>query len=373
MGGELSAGHSTGTADPQPGVPVTAIEVAGATSVAVEVDVPDGRPRRLAFEVDPYRDAIVSTRALDDLTPFVGTRAIGPKRLHDAVRAFWLATAAGAEFATTPSGAQAPLRRIEMIASLTYELIFAGDVTPVRVDVGADGALAHAYPDLGAGVQRSAVGAAVTALHLLRTRGPGSAEPAPIHARTVEEAAAYIEVALPERQGNIGWGQEARVVLRDRPGEGSVRFDGMYRGLFLGFGVHVPTGDGWPSVEHPYLSFGSGRSTLLDAGQWMSIEGRYGADARARSAELGETDPDDEQYDTILSDLRYADGAAKEVAKFLSDGAEAIPFEVLWTARGRALYRAVPQLFTRASVDECRVAFQHAIEEFIARYGPGSQ
>lgn len=113
-------------------------------------------------------------------------------------------------------------------------------------------------------------------------------------------------------------------------------------------------------IEVPYLSeeearqsgerFGSGRSELLDAGQWQLVSAGYARRALADDLEYTLNPSDREKFDNVVLSWEFARDAAMEVVKFVPPGTAAAPDTAFWTETGAAARRAEPGRFTRAQL-----------------------
>jgi hypothetical protein len=347
-------------------MPVEAIHEGGPTTVGFELRGVDGRVHAFDAQIDP--DSPI-TFADEDPTPVLGPAGRYTPQLYEAVRAFWRSTGPGLEYAEVAQpGVRPQLAALRSVGPLTYELTFADATPTVRVDVDVLGRLAYVAPALPDEVDTALLAAAVAAMHRARTRGDGE-EVLPVPVRSVAEAGAYLTVALIGREGVIDFGREV-VVRSTDSGDRYVRFHGDYGGRSLVVPVYVTPGLDPSAPADRYLSHGIGVSAVLDAGQWLILELMYSVSADDHYAALEGDDPDDETYDTVLQELRLADAAGEEVAKFLSVDEGTIPDLGFWSARGRAERVRGPELFARRLVDQARRDNRRRLDEFIARHGP---
>jgi hypothetical protein len=163
-------------------------------------------------------------------------------------------------------------------------------------------------------------------------------------ARTVVEAHLYLD--LLRADGLLGEDDPgdpaAWTRLRGSPASRVLHADGA-DGRFPPFDIAIaPATPAGPR-------FGSGASTLIDAGQWLEMAELYVE--QAAGAELAATGADDADLraEALLA-WRFAVDVAGEVLRFLPDGADEVPASAFWTERGREARRADPTRFTRAAL-----------------------
>jgi hypothetical protein len=63
-------------------------------------------------------------------------------------------------------------------------------------------------------------------------------------------------------------------------------------------------------------------------------------------------------------DLRTAAAAVGEAVKFVPPGAEAVPADALWSARGRAVFEDEPGRFRRARLEVVQRTYRELAERF---------
>lgn len=182
-------------------------------------------------------------------------------------------------------------------------------------------------------------------------------------ARTLDEAYAYLELIVPATDDS--WLDLARFTTVERVGEGYVlRFVGPDEDA-----VEVAVA-GRPEPDETELSFGSGASTLIDPGQWYLIECGYAGMARAG---LASPQPDEDTYRAVHRAFDSARAAVEEIAKFLPDGAEAVPAGACWTGPGRAAYRQRPGAFRRERLAGAVEHYRRRRDALAARFRPAAE
>jgi hypothetical protein len=352
--------------EPRPGgLPLTAITLTDGGIVEVELLAEAAAVRQLRFVIDPYPGGIDFTHPLDDVSEVAGPDRRAARPLAEAVLAFWRATGARPAAAGSPSLMSRPtVRRMAAVGPLTYQLTRTDEASS-WIDVGADAAVAYVHPPLPADFDGQAIGASVRALHVARTRGwDAMTRPDPVVARSVGEAGAFLEMALPAREGDIDWRREVVVLGGKESGEFWVYFKGWYGEDFLRVTIHVPAGLTQDLGDGRYLSHGTGRSTLLDAGQWMMVCQLHLVQAAAYERASPFTPPDAETCRAIHQELRLAVAAVEEAAKFVAEQADTVANDAIWSARGRFVGAQAPDAFRRTTIEAWIAEARRRFEEF---------
>jgi len=348
------------------GLPLTAITMTDAGIVEIELRAEAAAARQLRFAIDPYPGGPEFAHCLDDLTAVVGPDPRAAKPLYEAVHTFWQATAARPAFGGSPSLVGRPIvRRIAAVGPLTYQLTRTDDEAPSWIDVSADAAVALVHPPLPADLPGEAIGASIRALHRARTRGwDAMTQPDPVTARSVGEAGAFLEMALPARQGDIDWRREVVVLGGKERGEFWVYFKGWYGEEFLRLTIHVPAGLTQDFGDGRYLSHGTGRSRILDAGQWMMVCLLHLVQAGVYERASPSTPPDKETCRAIHQELRLAVAAVEEAVKFIAEQADTVAHDAIWSARARFVHAQDPDVFRRTTIEEWIARVRQRFEEF---------
>jgi hypothetical protein len=173
---------------------------------------------------------------------------------------------------------------------------------------------------------------------------------AELRARTIVEAHLYLDLLRadgglgPDDPGDPdGW-----TTLVEGPTSWTLRADGA-GGRFAPFGITIAYAD-LAEARRTGVRFGPGRSTLIDAGQWLEMAEVYVE--QAVEAELAAVDDRDaELREEALLAWRFAVDVAGEVLRFLPDGAAELPGSAFWTERSRQTRRVDPGRFTRAALE----------------------
>jgi hypothetical protein len=113
--------------------------------------------------------------------------------------------------------------------------------------------------------------------------------------------------------------------------------------------------------EAPDPGFGSGRSTLIDAGEWLLVSDLYDE----ALAELVEReDLADDQIPDIYELLLACAGAVDQALAFLPPDADRVPDDGFWTERGLAVRHALPDRFRRDELAAARSRRWQAVSDF---------
>ncbi|MGA8113565.1 MAG: hypothetical protein WCA46_07890 [Actinocatenispora sp.] len=185
-------------------------------------------------------------------------------------------------------------------------------------------------------------------------------------ARTIREAYIYLEAALPGRE-ILDFERDSRLHRADGGGY-VLRFDGVVDGGRIRVDVEIPRDDETDD-DIGVRSYGPGRSTLLDAGQWFYVEVARVNVAVAELTALGDRAATDPRYNTIVRAWEAAAGAVDEIAKFLPEGAGSVPVDAFWTDAGRRALELQPDLFQRERIILSQRRYRQKITEFTARQG----
>ncbi|MGA8115824.1 MAG: hypothetical protein WCA46_19355 [Actinocatenispora sp.] len=185
-------------------------------------------------------------------------------------------------------------------------------------------------------------------------------------ARTVREAYIYLEATLPGQE-IVDFERDSRLDRTDHGGY-VLRFDGVVDGGRVRVDVEIPRDDETDD-EIGVRSYGPGRSTLLDAGQWFYVEVARVNVAVADLAALGGAAATDPVFNGIVRAWEAAAGAVDEIAKFLPEGAGSVPADAFWTDAGRRALELQPDVFQRERIVRSQRRYRQEITEFTARQG----
>ncbi len=185
-------------------------------------------------------------------------------------------------------------------------------------------------------------------------------------ARTIREAYLYLEATLPGQE-IIDFDRDARL---ERAGDNGyvLRFDGTLDGRRVRSEVAIPQDDE-ATDEIGVRSYGPGRSTLLDAGQWFLVEVARVNFVVAELGALGSAPASDAQFTAIVQAWEAAAGAVDEIAKFLPEDAATVPAEAFWTEAGRRAQQNQPDVFGRERLVAAGQRYRQEITDFTARQG----
>jgi hypothetical protein len=171
-------------------------------------------------------------------------------------------------------------------------------------------------------------------------------------ARTSAEAHLYMELNPCEACGESSFDATSSVV--EAEGGLASRYTGTCPscGGPREFTFRLPGQILVPSDEDP--QFGDDLpSELLDAGQWLWL-----ADVLASDTPADPTGLAADQRRQARIDLLAAASALAEVLKFIPAGADSVPWEALWSSRGRDVYAAEPGRFRRLRLEAVRDTYR---------------
>jgi hypothetical protein len=144
----------------------------------------------------------------------------------------------------------------------------------------------------------------------------------PLHARTVLEGMVYLELAMPDLPID-----HARHVSGSREGDVFyLRYHGPDR---AGIRLLIPVR---PLDE---ARFGDGRSSLVDAGQWLALAEHW-------SGTLDDADPG-----TAASISPRIQDAYRQALAFIPDNTDEVPSDAVWTPGSREARAEHPDRFRR--------------------------
>lgn len=351
------------------GLPLRSISWLGGEALEVEIAEASGRIRPAECYVEAP-GGILLTQSRQDLTAEFGWDWKEKKAFHDVLHAFWRAggtTVVPLEPPQAVAGtavAGPRLRRIEAVSAHRYQLTFETDVGLFLADVDADGRVVAVAPELWRVGAPWPVVSLITGLHRLRTFTVDLVPPVLPQARSIAEAAAFLELMLPAIT-DVEWRPYTHVV-QTGGGRRCLQFRGPYEGIPRLIDIDVPedelTGQGG------YIIHGLGQSMLVDAGQWLYLSRNFAAKADYHQSLLGEDRPTDAEAFAVYQELRLSLAAYEELAKFLPPGADIVPEERLWTEEGRRAWRAVPYAFKRDFIEESLVTGRQKQDDFSTRY-----
>ncbi|MGV9305643.1 hypothetical protein ACWENQ_09585 [Nonomuraea sp. NPDC004354] len=176
-------------------------------------------------------------------------------------------------------------------------------------------------------------------------------------ARSLVEGYLYLDLAAREVGGNAA----ERATLTEGEESWTLRLDGVE--------VEVPY-QGEATARLDELTFGEGRSELIDPGQWVFVAGTYARRTLSESLSFTANPDDDEQFENVAAGWQFAADAIAEALKFLPPGADAVPAEACWTPMGRALHEANPERFTRQQLESDLLFYRQNLEDFWQLHRP---
>ncbi|WP_214411987.1 hypothetical protein [Sphaerisporangium fuscum] len=195
---------------------------------------------------------------------------------------------------------------------------------------------------------------------------------APPRARTLLEAHLYVTLTAggpdaAETEHDF----EAHTTLTEGAEEWTLRFDGHPLGLPVLVEVQVPY-DSEAEARAERLPFGSGRSELIDAGQWRALGASYARRAMREDLMFAAAPGDRERFEEVLLTWELARDATIEAARFLPEGADEVPGSGFWTEQGAEVRREAPGRFTRESLEDDIYTYQEMLDDFVAAHFPGT-
>jgi hypothetical protein len=188
------------------------------------------------------------------------------------------------------------------------------------------------------------------------------------YARTLAEAQLYISLTLAAEGGGDDAVQSGRsdTALIEGPDAWTVLREGSAGGPPIEVLVRHETE---AEAQRDGLRFGTGVSTLVDAGQWLQIAAVYARRARRESLFFAEDPADDERYLGIVEGWALARDATIEAAKFLSDDTDELFADAFWTEMGRSAREESPERFTQDRLESDIAFCEQSLSDFLRLHG----
>ncbi len=179
-------------------------------------------------------------------------------------------------------------------------------------------------------------------------------------ARTNAEAHLYMELTPCETCGEREFDPTDTIIVAD--GDLASRYSGTCPrcGVYREFVFRLPDEELIPDPEEPTFGADDGPSTLIDAGEWLWVADMI---ARANPAEPEDAMTADERRQVRI-ELRTAAAAVGEAAKFVPPGADAVPADAVWSARGRAVYQDEPGRFRLSRLQVVQRTYRGLADRF---------
>ena len=117
------------------------------------------------------------------------------------------------------------------------------------------------------------------------------------------------------------------------------------------------------------LRFGSGVSTLLDAGQWLQIAAVYARRALREGLFFAQDPTGEERYLSVVDGWELARDATVEAAKFLPADTDEVPATAVWTEMGTSAREESPERFTRDRIESDIAFCGQSLEDFRRLHG----
>jgi hypothetical protein len=165
-----------------------------------------------------------------------------------------------------------------------------------------------------------------------------------LEARTLAEAYLFVELVV----GRNAPVDLLRITELDQlEGWWVLRVDGWHDGEQHDFAIVVPSAAVRDDTRPGELyGEGAGPSILIDAGQWLGVEGFAAANIGALIEQSGGGFTPD-ALDQVGNNLETAYSALAEIGKFLPAGAGEVPAEAFWSEPGRLIRERQPEAFRR--------------------------
>ncbi|GAA2299963.1 hypothetical protein GCM10010149_56180 [Nonomuraea roseoviolacea subsp. roseoviolacea] len=110
--------------------------------------------------------------------------------------------------------------------------------------------------------------------------------------------------------------------------------------------------------------FGSGLSELIDPGQWALVATTYASRA-LEGALFAAADPsDDDLYESVATDWRFAADAVAEALKFFPPDEDELPPDAFWTELGRSVRESEPERLTRQKLESDLALYRKSLDDF---------
>jgi hypothetical protein len=188
------------------------------------------------------------------------------------------------------------------------------------------------------------------------------------YARTLAEAHLYLSLTLaadgPDDEAVQNGPSDT--TLTEGPDAWTVRRDGPAGGPPIEVLVRHETE---AEARRDGLRFGTGVSTLVDAGQWLQIAAVYARRARRESIFFAEDPADDERYLRIVEGWTLARDATVEAAKFLHDDADELSADAFWTEMGTSAHLESPERFTEDRLESDIAFCEQSLSDFRRLHG----
>jgi hypothetical protein len=117
------------------------------------------------------------------------------------------------------------------------------------------------------------------------------------------------------------------------------------------------------------LRFGSGVSTLLDAGQWLQIAAVYARRALREGLFFAQDPTGEDRYLSVVDGWELARDATVEAAKFLPADADEVPATAVWTEMGTSAREESPERFTRDRIESDIAFCGQSLDDFRRLHG----
>ncbi|WP_336204543.1 hypothetical protein [Nonomuraea sp. LPB2021202275-12-8] len=112
------------------------------------------------------------------------------------------------------------------------------------------------------------------------------------------------------------------------------------------------------------LTFGSGRSELIDPGQWVLVAATYASRALEGGLFFAADPSDAEGFGRVAAGWRFAADAVAQALEFFPEGGAELPLEAFWTEMGRALRESQPDRLSRRKLESDLAFYRQSLDDF---------
>jgi hypothetical protein len=189
------------------------------------------------------------------------------------------------------------------------------------------------------------------------------------YARTLVEAYLYVSLAVSvDEPGDEMGDHRSRTTLTEGENAWTLRYDGPGDGQGHRIKVLVRY-DTEAAARRDDLTFGSGTSELLDAGQWVQVSALYARRALREGFLFAQDPTGDDRVQGIVEGWRLAREMTIEALKFLPEGSDEIPAAAFWTEMGTSARQESPDRFTRERLESDIAFYEENLDDFRQSHG----
>lgn len=184
------------------------------------------------------------------------------------------------------------------------------------------------------------------------------------YARTLVEA--YLYISLTASAAGIGddvpRDVRAETTLTEGQDAWTLRHAGSGEEVLVRYATEA-------EARQDDLRFGSGVSTLIDAGQWLQTAAVYARRALREGLFFAQDPTGDERFPAIVEGWELARDATVEAAKFLPADGDEVPATAIWTEMGASARVESPERFTRDRIESDIAFCRQSLEDFQRLHG----